>query len=454
MVVETWEPTLSKDAKTVQRTPLYEDFTSAYKPHVSYHFNEDVSQFHYGARHPMKPFRLMLTDHLVLGYGLHEKMDLYKPRRATKDEMLSFHADEYIEFLQRVTPDNVEEFASMLTKFNIGDDCPIFDGLYDYSSIYAGASLDASRKLISKQSDIAINWSGGLHHAKKFEASGFCYVNDIVLAILDLLRYYPRVLYIDIDVHHGDGVQEAFYATDRVMTLSLHKYNGEYFPGTGNLDEIGTKDGKHYSLNVPLRDGIDDDSYVRLFKSILEPVLTTFQPGAIVLQCGADSLGCDRLGCFNLNTKAHGECVRFTRSFGIPLMVLGGGGYTPRNVSRLWTYETSICLDVEIEHRLPSNVPFLKYFAPDYSLHPNLAGKIDNKNSKKYLDSIKIQVLEQLRYLNGAPSVQWQVIPPDLEGHDDEEDKRLLDELADANADKMDVDREHKDRARRGELHD
>lgn len=366
--------------------------------------------------------------------------------------MLDFHAEEYVDFLQRVTPDNVKQFTNVFAKFNIGDDCPIFDGLYDYSSIYAGASLDASRKLINGQSDIAINWSGGLHHAKKFEASGFCYVNDIVLAILNLLRYHARVLYIDIDIHHGDGVQEAFYATDRVMTLSLHKYNGEYFPGTGNLDEYGTGQGKYYSLNVPLKDGIDDDSYIRLFKCILEPVLNVYRPGAIVLQCGADSLGCDRLGCFNLNTKAHGECVRFTKSFGIPMLVLGGGGYTPRNVSRLWAYETSICLDVDLDPRLPPNLSFIKNFAPDYSLHPVLSGKIDNKNTVKHLEHIKIRILEQLRLINGAPSVQMQVIPPDIEGHDDDIDRAVKENEEDNHKDEKDVDREKKDSARRGEL--
>lgn len=451
MVVNTWD-TLSYDRKTAEKRPFYEEFTTAYRPDVSYHFNEDVSKFHFGARHPMKPFRLMLTDHLVLGYNLHEKMDLYKPRRATKDEILAFHAEEYVDFLQRVTPDNVKDFTKLFSKFNIGDDCPIFDGLYDYSSIYAGASLDASRKLINGQSDIAINWTGGLHHAKKFEASGFCYVNDIVLAILNLLRYHARVLYIDIDIHHGDGVQEAFYATDRVMTLSFHKYNGEYFPGTGSLDEVGTGHGKHYSLNVPLHDGIEDDAYVRLFNSIVEPVLTVFQPGAVVLQCGADSLGCDRLGCFNLNTRAHGECVRFMKTFGIPLLVMGGGGYTPRNVSRLWAYETSICLDVELEPRLPANMPFIKYFGPDYSLHPSLSGRIENKNTRKYLDSIRIRVLEQLRYLNGAPSVQMQLIPPDLEGHDDDTDQAMDDNAQDNNKDSIDIELQSKDDARRGEL--
>jgi len=111
--------------------------------------------------------------------------------------------------------------------------------------------------------DIAINWAGGLHHAKKFEASGFCYVNDIVIGILELLKYHPRVLYIDIDIHHGDGVQEAFYLTDRVMTVSFHKYGNYFFPGTGDMYEVGAESGRYYCLNVPLRDGIDDQSVLK-----------------------------------------------------------------------------------------------------------------------------------------------------------------------------------------------
>jgi histone deacetylase 3 len=100
---------------------------------------------------------------------------------------------------------------------------PVFDGIFDFCSIYTGATLQAAVQLNNKNCDIAINWSGGLHHAKKFEASGFCYVNDIVIGILELLKHHPRVLYIDIDIHHGDGVEEAFYTTDRVMTVSFHK---------------------------------------------------------------------------------------------------------------------------------------------------------------------------------------------------------------------------------------
>ena len=304
----------------------------------------------------------------------------------------------------------------------MGDDCPIFDGLYTYCSLYAGASLDAARKLTAHQSDIAINWSGGLHHAKKTEASGFCYVNDIVLAILQLLIHHPRVLYIDIDVHHGDGVEQAFWSTDRVMTLSFHKYDkATYFPGTGGLDTTGPKSnsnpGAHHSLNVPLHDGIDDFSYVELFKNIVGPCVSTYNPTAIVLQCGADSLGGDRLGCFNLNVRAHGACVAFTKTFKVPLLVLGGGGYTARNVARLWAYETSVCIGAEVDPSIPLHTPFIETFDPDRTLFPplHLSGRYDNKNTRAYLDSVVASVLEQLRYLQGSPSVQMQHVPPDLD---------------------------------------
>ena len=127
--------------------------------------------------------------------------------------------------------------------------------------------LGAAQRIVSGAADIAINWAGGLHHAKKREASGFCYINDIVLGILELLRTYPRVLYIDVDCHHGDGVEEAFYTTDRVMTCSFHKF-GEYFPGTGTQEDKGKGKGKGYAVNVPLKDGITDEA----FKSVFEPV--------------------------------------------------------------------------------------------------------------------------------------------------------------------------------------
>lgn len=177
---------------------------------------------------------------------------------------------------------------------------------------------------------------------------------DIVLGILELLRYNQRVLYIDIDVHHGDGVEEAFYTTDRVMTVSFHKY-GEYFPGTGELRDIGVGQGKNYAVNFPLRDGIDDKSYKAIFEPVIKAVMEYYQPNAIVLQCGGDSLSGDRLGCFNLSMEGHANCVNFVKSFNLPLLVLGGGGYTMRNVARTWAYETGLLVGSTLGPALPYN---------------------------------------------------------------------------------------------------
>jgi len=403
------------------------------RPKVAYFYDPDVGNFHYGQLHPMKPHRLSVTHSLVLNYGLHKKMQVFRPYIASGPDMARFHSEEYIEFLQRVSPHNIQSFSKSLTHYNVGAaDCPVFDGLYEFCARYTGASLEAAEKLVTEQADIAINWSGGLHHAKKYEASGFCYVNDIVVAILELLKYHSRVLYIDIDIHHGDGVQEAFYLTDRVMTVSFHKY-GNFFPGTGHMYEVGAGAGRQYSVNVPLKEGMDDVSYEYIFTPIMQMVMDFYKPSAVVLQCGADSLSGDRLGCFNLSTKGHGKCVEFMKKFNLPLMILGGGGYTLRNVARLWAYETSILCEEELSSELPYQ-EYFEYFGPDFALHPEVNPRMENANSQQYLASIVETVGRQLKLLQGAPSVQMADMPDCfLKGREPEEgdpDKRqLMDDL-------------------------
>jgi histone deacetylase 3 len=406
---------------------------------VAYFYDSDVGNFHYGVGHPMKPHRLTVTHSLVLNYGLYKKMEVYRPYRASSHDMGRFHSEEYIEFLQRVTPQNIQGFSKSLSSFNVGDDCPVFDGLFDFCSMYTGASLEGATKLNNECCDIAINWSGGLHHAKKTEASGFCYVNDIVIAILEMLKYHPRVLYIDIDIHHGDGVQEAFYLTDRVMTVSFHKYGNFFFPGTGDMYETGAEgtNGQYYSVNVPLKEGIDDQNYFTIFKQVISYVMDYYRPTAIVLQCGADSLANDRLGCFSLSTKGHGECVKFVKDLNVPTLVLGGGGYTVRNVARCWTYETSLLVDEPINNELPYT-EYFEFFGPDFTLHPDIVTRQENANTKQYLELVVKHVCENIKLLQHAPSAQMQDVPPDflsLENteelnpdermHQAEEDKRV-----------------------------
>ena len=200
------------------------------------------------------------------------------------------------------------------------------------------------------------------------------------------------------------------------MTVSFHKYTGDFFPGTGKLDDNGSGSGKHFCLNVPLQDGIDDDMYLTIFKTVIDDTVTAFRPTSIVLQCGADSLGCDRLGAFNLSIAAHGECVNFVRKYNVPLLILGGGGYTIKNVSRCWTYETSVLVGTEIPDELPATV-YDAFFVDSYwKLHPPLTGKVDNQNSPASLQRITVSIRNKLRYLQGAPSVAMQEIPPDLQG--------------------------------------
>ncbi|ONH65161.1 Histone deacetylase RPD3 [Cyberlindnera fabianii] len=390
------------------------------KNRVAYFYDADVGNYAYGAGHPMKPHRIRMAHSLIMNYGLYKKMEIYRAKPATKQEMCQFHTDEYIDFLSRVTPDNLDMFQKESVKFNVGDDCPVFDGLYEFCGISGGGSMEGAARLNRGKCDVAINYAGGLHHAKKSEASGFCYLNDIVLGIIELLRYHPRVLYIDIDVHHGDGVEEAFYTTDRVMTCSFHKY-GEFFPGTGELRDTGVGKGKNYAVNVPLRDGIDDATYKSIFEPVISKIMEWYQPSAIVLQCGGDSLSGDRLGCFNLSMRGHANCVNFCKNLGVPLMVLGGGGYTMRNVARTWSYETGILNNKLLDEDLPYN-DYYEYFGPDYKLDVR-PSNMYNANSPEYLDKILTQIFSNLEATKFAPSVQIQDVPRDMEiGEDDQED--------------------------------
>jgi len=215
------------------------------------------------------------------------------------------------------------------------------------------------------------------------------------------------------------------------MTVSFHKYGEGFFPFTGRLDERGDGKGKYFALNVPLRSGIRDHNYLRLFKAIMEPTIMKFRPTAIVLQCGADSLAGDRLGPFNLSIKAHGECVRFIKTYGLPLLVLGGGGYRQSSVARCWAYETGVLTGTYLPDQLPQN-SYYEYYGPEHKLHPDLTSEnhnIPDDNTPTIVERIRILTLEKLRYLDGAPSVQMQEIPPDLMGAKEDEERTFDEQL-------------------------
>ena len=187
--------------------------------------------------------------------------------------------------------------------------------------------------------------------------------------------------------------------TDRVMTVSFHKY-GDYFPGTGSIQDIGCEEGKYYSVNFPMNDGINDGAYETAFKPVMRAIISQFKPEAIQLQCGTDSLCGDRLGLFNLSIKGHGECVKFIKSFGIPTVLIGGGGYSLRNVARCWTYETSVAVGMDIENEIPQN-EYSLYYHPANKIHVEVSNQ-ENMNKREEIEqNIKI-ICDNMRHVKAT----------------------------------------------------
>lgn len=176
---------------------------------------------------------------------------------------------------------------------------------------------------------------------------------------------------MDIDIHHGDGVEEAFYENPRVMTLSIHQYDEieKFFPGTGALDSVGEKLGKYTAINIPMKKGCDDFTFISIFEPVFDKAFETFRPDIIWIQCGADSLHKDIIGRFKLSTKAHGRAVEKVLSKKTPCVLVGGGGYTIENVARCWAYEASLAGGFELPAQLPKSLYFYDYYKHDKNLH-------------------------------------------------------------------------------------
>ena len=371
----------------------------------------DIGSFSYLGKfgeHLMDPHRLRMVHSLVLSLGLRGSLRIQPIRPCSLGDLRLFHSKEYIDFLKNVTHEKIisrEIPQKDCLLYNIGPvaedvDCTAFEGLFEFNSRVAGASLDAAHLIASGEADIAINWAGGFHHAKQSSAAGFCYVNDCVLAIVQLLTKFDRVLYIDIDFHHGDGVEQAFYITNRVCTLSFHRFcPRKVFPGSGAIDDTGVGLGAFHSINVPLATGIRDDAFLQLFEPVVDALVAKFKPGAIVLQAGADSLTGDSVGMengsFSLSTRGHAACVKKIRDLSIPLLVLGGGGYSKDSVAKCWAIETAVLCGKDIEE-LPDSIPRNDFYFSTYAdkkLHVEPKKDSIDFNSPGRLIIIREQVL-------------------------------------------------------------
>ncbi len=320
---------------------------------TSFIYSEAFSQFNYGPEHPLKVIRLKLTYELIKACGLLSPDDprVIEPHMADEEDLLTFHSPEYIRILEAVNSGRTVPGAA---RFGLGPgDNPVFPGVFDGSKLTAGASLLAASLVDSGEADTAFNISGGLHHAMASFASGFCYINDPVLAIQSLVGKGRRVAYIDIDAHHADGVQEAFFTTDRVLTISLHETGEALFPGTGFEYETGAGDGKGFSVNLPLPPGSDDELFLHAFDETVPLLIEAFKPEIIVSQLGVDTFRGDPLAHLNYTTNGFCEAVRKIRAMAPKWVALGGGGYDVANVARAWTLAWAIMNDTEAPDEIP-----------------------------------------------------------------------------------------------------
>lgn len=333
-------------------------------------YAEDFEKFDYGPSHPLKIFRLKLTRELIRAYGLFSlpNSKVVRARMADENELVEFHDREYIEVL-KAADKGISVAGAGYYGLGAGDN-PVFKGVFEWSRLVSGASLQAAEMVDSGEVDIAFSISGGLHHASASRASGFCYINDPVIAIMSLLRKGRRVVYIDIDAHHGDGVQEAFYATDKVLTISLHETGKTLFPGRGFEDEIGMGEGKGYSVNIPMPASSDDELFVYAFTEIVPPLIEKFRPDVVVSQLGVDSFRSDPLTHLNYTNNGFCEAVKKIREISPRWVALGGGGYDVANVAKAWTLAWAIMNDVDVPDKIPSE------FLARFPLEGFCSGKI------------------------------------------------------------------------------
>ncbi len=320
-------------------------------------YSEKFSDFSYGVDHPMRPLRLRLTYELIRGCGLLDLpgASVVRARRATDEELLLFHTHEYIRILKEADSGAVPEGGAA---FGLGyGDNPAFRGVFEWSSYSAGASVQAAGLVAGGKAEVAFNIAGGLHHVMPDRASGFCYLNDPVIAIKHLTGLGKRVAYVDIDAHHGDGVEAAFYSTDTVLTVSLHESGHYLFPGTGFPHNMGEGRGRGYAVNLPFPPGTGDTVFLRGFEEIVPPFIEAFRPDILVTQLGVDTFRTDPITHLNLTTNGFEAMVARFRSFGLPWVALGGGGYDMDNVKRAWTLAWAVMNGAEVPEGIRDEPP-------------------------------------------------------------------------------------------------
>ncbi|MFQ6089504.1 MAG: acetoin utilization protein AcuC [Candidatus Methanofastidiosia archaeon] len=296
-------------------------------------YSDKLARYKFTDDHPLRQERLRLTFELCRKYGLLEDEDVVNPKDATKKDLLLAHSSSYVDAVEAISEGS---FSENPTIYGLGTpDNPTFKSMFKAALEYIGATLE-SLNFVNKEKRCFVI-SGGMHHAKWDRASGFCIFNDVSILIRKLLRRFSRIAYIDIDAHHSDGVQEAFYDTDEVLTISLHESGFFLFPGTGFQNEIGKGKGIGYSVNLPLPPFTTDNMYLEAFREIVPPLIRKYKPQVLISQLGVDTHFKDPLTNMNLTVQGFAKVVGAILKLSSRWIALGGGGYDIDVVARAWT---------------------------------------------------------------------------------------------------------------------
>ena len=318
-------------------------------------YHDRYLDYDFGPEHPFSPVRQEMVVDLLSALG--HPIDPVSPPVATRADVRRVHSERFVSTVEAASkgtpPPEAHEFG-----LDTGD-VPVFENMDTAARGLVGGTLQGARRIVADDTSRVLQMGGGLHHARHEEAAGFCVYNDLSIAI-DLLREHDlRVAYIDIDVHHGDGVQWLHYEDPGVLTISLHESGQYLYPGTGGVDEIGAGPGEGTAVNVPLMPHTEPESYLDAFERVVPYALDHFGPDVLVVQCGADAHFSDPLADLLLTTQAY-ETL-FERLFGLAdehtngrLLCTFGGGYRLDAVARIWTLLTLLVQDHAVPDALPN----------------------------------------------------------------------------------------------------
>lgn len=325
-----------------------------------------LAEYRFPAGHPMRPERFTLAVSLMRAWGLlgddgsaadGARASVTRPTRATDKDLLLFHTSEYVEYVQRVSDD-----PAGATEHGLGwGDTPAFQGMHEAAALAVGGTIEAVDLVLAGDARRTFNPAGGLHHAHRDHASGFCIYNDAAIAIERATRTRSglRVAYIDIDAHHGDGVEAAFFSRPDVLTVSVHESGRYLFPGTGRVHDIGEGAGAGAAINVPLPPFSGPDCYEAALDEVISPGVRKYGPDLIVVQAGADSHVGDPLTHLAQTVAGYERLICGLRALadevtGGRMVLLGGGGYLPFDaVPRMWAAALAVLLDREVPLELP-----------------------------------------------------------------------------------------------------